>query len=402
MDLKVEKPILEQPVLPVRWCLTPEELESLKNQITGKDITKVVILVEYAGDAPDNKDVFIAPYDQIMEYIPLRKAGDVKLTPFVLWGKWKDNSSSKERRDQVKDIVFTFTKNIDTDSPRHSVYEYLSDWECIVGETLTAFVPDGIFAKEPSKFERWWVNYWYESSPKDQCQFRRRRILAYTFQPICVLIWSIIIGIPVRFWLALVETMAGFKNVAWEDVLHPFRATITDIFESGDHPKKISGSIGSNAEHEFKKMWIFFTMVALLRLIIFSLKIMPDVILPGLTATFWITYVLVAIIFIPLLFIPAARLAWLIFKYAVVAAIAALIMNIITPHFFSQAKIEARRSKKEEKERLKQEQLYADIYDVLSCGCSPKPELSALPPQYRKIRLRFKNLKSKVCKTFQS
>lgn len=61
-------------------------------------------------------------------------------------------------------------------------------------------VPEELFAKKPetklSKIVWWWTNFCHKSTPRDQCQYRRRKIWAFTVQvPIiaaCFVILSVI------------------------------------------------------------------------------------------------------------------------------------------------------------------------------------------------------------------
>jgi hypothetical protein len=193
--------------------------------------------VEYESESYGHSDVYILPLMQAMHYLPFHRSGTVKITSLVLWGNWHQMSA-----EQLKEIKEIFPKRINMSSPE-SLKESMernrlgNGWNSIIGEELMVIVPDGVFAKEPSKFEKWWVNLWFESKPKDQCHFRKRRMLAYSIQPIVVSIW-LIIEILIRFWLAFVETMAGFKDVSWEDILHPFSANIEGIYVEKKKPKK--------------------------------------------------------------------------------------------------------------------------------------------------------------------
>lgn len=50
-------------------------------------------------------------------------------------------------------------------------------------------VPAAVFAKPPPAWESRWVNWLHRYPPEDQCAYRRRRVLAYTVKPV-VGIWA--------------------------------------------------------------------------------------------------------------------------------------------------------------------------------------------------------------------
>lgn len=56
-------------------------------------------------------------------------------------------------------------------------------------------IPEQCFAPEPSEKEKFWVNFFWRNKAVDQCEFRRRRLFAYSIQPI---IFTVIFV----FWLA--------------------------------------------------------------------------------------------------------------------------------------------------------------------------------------------------------
>ena len=68
---------------------------------------------------------------------------------------------------------------------------YVREWSCL-GVLATAIVefvvPEALFAKKPeTRFQKaiWkWANLWYDKSPRDECEYRKRKILAFTLKPI--------------------------------------------------------------------------------------------------------------------------------------------------------------------------------------------------------------------------
>ena len=80
---------------------------------------------------------------------------------------------------------------------------------------LDVDLPSGCFAPEPSDFEKQWVNFFFKNKAVDQCEFRRRRILAYTVQPIAFVL-AIILFIVVTSCIQLFNLMIG-KWTVWKN-----------------------------------------------------------------------------------------------------------------------------------------------------------------------------------------
>jgi hypothetical protein len=94
-------------------------------------------------------------------------------------------------------------------------------WEMIAAESgqdaiysyLDIDLPSDCFAKEPSEFEKTWVNFFFRNKAVDQCEFRRRRILAYTVQPIAFVI-AVALYIVVTACIQIFNLMIG-KWTVW-------------------------------------------------------------------------------------------------------------------------------------------------------------------------------------------
>ncbi|MCK9567384.1 hypothetical protein M0R72_00375 [Candidatus Pacearchaeota archaeon] len=80
---------------------------------------------------------------------------------------------------------------------------------------LDVDLPSGCFAPEPSEFEKKWVNFFFRNKAVDQCEFRRRRILAYTVQPIAFVL-AVILFIVVTLCIQIFNLMIG-KWTVWNN-----------------------------------------------------------------------------------------------------------------------------------------------------------------------------------------
>lgn len=402
MKLIVENTTVEQPTLTVRWCLTPEELASLRQPIEEKSIIRIFFIVDYANEYGSKKrQIFYSPYDRILDYLPLYHAGEVNIFPVIITGSWRspdDSCYSDQIKAVIDSLMYVDSSSLaDSSKIKDSIIrskERNGDWQVITGEQLTVNVPAGIFAKEPSKFEKFWVNLWFKDKPQDQCEFRRRRMLAYSIQLVIVPCW-LIIDTLIRCWLAFMQTTAGFSNVAWGDVMHPFGATIDDVFNSGDYQEK-----SNYQERQIKYCWLGFSLFASAITVILLLWDMPDMLLKDILSFSSLADFFLVLCIMPLI-IPLVRLAMFVAKWTIVpvgAFLLSMLGNLLFPR--DEETIRAREEKKEEEKRRVKEERFFDALEILSCELNPLPKLSALPPKHRTIYLRFLETKKRVCRPF--
>jgi hypothetical protein len=220
-------------------------------------------------------------------------------------------------------------------------------------------IPGDCFAKEPSDFEKGWVNFFYKEKAVDQCEFRKRRMIAYTFQPISFLLCLLVFCIG-RFSATIINSLIG-QWVLWEKgfFLHPFTV---------------------KSRYDFLKIdafgdwyWVFYPAPLL--------SVIVSFVLTEIFHNSW--YLLVA---------PGVLLAVLVFFGVLV--------------FFVSRKpirISLREKRQQEKEAAELVRIQAEFesLDMLFCS-SPKriTRIKDLPKPKRTIKLRFNGLKGLVCKPF--
>ena len=86
---------------------------------------------------------------------------------------------------------------------------------------LDVELPEEVFANEPPKWEKAWVNFFFSSPAIDQCDFRRRRLLAYSIQPLLIIMMLIM-----RFVVFISLLSMGVRGLSARPLIHPNRARI--------------------------------------------------------------------------------------------------------------------------------------------------------------------------------
>lgn len=123
---------------------------------------------------------------------------------------------------------------------RHG-YEFDRDQVVEIGDCTTfgkaemsVDVLDGFFAPEMSPWMSWYVNLWFGEPAWDECEIRRRRLIAYTVQVPLVAVWVSTIFVVRLVYASLISGVLLRKNVPWEAVVRPFVYDTADIWYQSD------------------------------------------------------------------------------------------------------------------------------------------------------------------------
>ena len=233
-----------------------------------------------------------------------------------------------------------------------------------------------LFAKEPNRFEKWWVNFWFFSNPVDQCAFRRRRILAYSLQPIVVIpyfliktLWRIFVALLMLIWVK--------KNIGWSAIIHPWEKDNDDLWLDAGEYKLYRYSLAF-----FLRPPIILGMIWLAP-IIFSHEageIFKD---------FW-------------------GLAWLVIKWCILILACLTVLLLIIGLFNSKSEKKQNRKMLLFKQRLLKTALLLkhgktltdDTLIPLVCQNPSGTSIESLPPEFRTVTLRKQAIMAKACLPF--
>jgi hypothetical protein len=236
--------------------------------------------------------------------------------------------------------------------------------------SISVDVPSEIFANPPPAWEAAWVNLWFKNECIDQCHYRRRRMFAYSIQPLLSLP-AFLFKLIICILALLVGNKTSFTLFKW---LSPVISVKN--FTEGMDPKSIFTNHKVNLMREnftalnvFKAYWKW----------LFS----PIFLICATYFAFFPHVLLIVVISMLILF--------LILTLALLLSEASVRSNIF--NFFVRLldKIWAKSI------------WYSDDTEIQSllCGDQTKPmAISQLPRRHRSIKLRFQQLKSQVCKPF--
>lgn len=256
-------------------------------------------------------------------------------------------------------------------------------------EAVVSVAPE-FFAKEPPAWLRSWAMKLNEKMPRNQCEWRRRLIFAFTVQPI---VWMIlaaflmfitivrgIIGIAVA---ALAFCILGYREVNLKPIFHPDSSRIEEILFGG------RGILWHWPE-------CFWTRTTSSRK-----KRHPGVVVL-ITPWMWISCFLITY-GVPVL-LGHTTLIFRVATLVVAMGVLAGVVSLIALHLTKMQKDSAEKREQKKKEtRALYDAYYQDRLVPLACFSDTAPTnatVGALPKSHRTIVLRFEELKTKVCRPF--
>ncbi|OHA59486.1 MAG: hypothetical protein A2589_01325 [Candidatus Vogelbacteria bacterium RIFOXYD1_FULL_46_19] len=398
---------LVDPVFPVRWCLCPGDWEELRKR-NAQNI-HVVISVVY-GDREVDRHMF--PIDRAMEYIRLRRAGTHTLNAFVVWCEddWghprEDRSKSGKQR-----LRQAFASKEANGVPTYNLYDgndelsllnipqidcrlkYLLDVASVNVEVGAEF-----FAPEPPEWEKKWVNLLFSRKPVDQCAYRRRRIFAYTLQFVLVpLIFAV--KCPIRLTALLFTILTARRYWKFAPVFRIWTYRFEDVWDPPTtmywHPRN---NLVLRDKEGNKRNSLFLFLHPCLWLAV-----------AGVAASVWAYWGFVSAIgaWLGMAVSWLVVEAWLYLLVLVVVGIIAaykLAKYLYDPDYHHRQLQRAEKLKEEReaaRKRREDEYFTVSLQELVCPGDRQLPVIvSELPVSRRTFRLRFQELKKKVCRPF--
>jgi hypothetical protein len=376
-QLQLADPDVTNGTVAVSWCLDQEVLKELADLKISDP--QVVICVAPVDNYHLNKEYRkVIPLKDLMTYIEFRAGGKNKI-----WGFISHKNGRKARNHYLEKNDGEFHTNVlNYDGDKYA--SVLLDNEDDEGELeqfkwlstpITVTVPKAVFAKEPPKWEKTWVNHLFRDKVVDQCEFRRRRLFAYGVQP-----WIVLSNIFLRLFLTVFAAGSFAKGFTFQYLLHPLMYSLRDTMDLFD-----KGSLLIRHLPEDDK----------------DIEKFPK---PGYFVRSFYLVPLMPVIWAPLLILLLSKHYAPAFIVSVSLAIVAAII-MITSFLANHARmLKEPFTKAWGWMNAPSEDLWylnQDEVEIITCNQNKKPlTYNSLPANRKTARLRFQVLKSKVCKPF--
>jgi hypothetical protein len=351
----------------VTWCVDQELLKELAE--AGTTDPQIIIVVSSTENYHVKKEYRkVVGLKDLMTYVEFRSSGKNKIWAFVSHGKKNDVKSKYLSRDNGE-----FSTSV-LDHAGEKYDARLSSYDKQLSIPLEVNVPAGVFAKSPPKWEQTWVNHWFRNKPIDQCDYRKRRLVAYTAQPVVFALSALL-----RTLFLLVSTLwlsRGMKCLAYVNHLLSndfFEAC--NVFKGGSFgiPQLPEDNDGSDItlSYVLRKVW--------------KIPLMPAV------------------------FIPVALICYFHVVLLALITVFAIILLLVLGIFITTGGLMASlRAIAQWWDSLHEDQplWYLDRDEIELITCNPNTQkrrtLADLPVKRRTVWLRIQDLKSKICRPFSA
>jgi hypothetical protein len=180
----------------------------------------------------------------MLAYARFYKAGPMKVFAAVVDLGKTDNEVKSNERFITKRNQYGFYEWWIQHRGELNVTAENSDW-VYASTSADVIIPEGVFGKEPSGWVKWYVNLWHgRTQAEDQCEFRRRAILAFTLKWIPVSLWAMlytfasvvallaIAGIGLTSWIANWKVAFQPFDGSWSYMIDPDEGEYGDFRDS--------------------------------------------------------------------------------------------------------------------------------------------------------------------------
>lgn len=353
----------------VGWCVSLDTLKELADN--GIKNPVVVLVTSPEGEYSQGKQWrTVVPLKDLVGYVEFRSAGKNNIWGFITENKRSAQNHFLETSSVTGNYSYSVLNHDATDwyrNPNFSTTAILefNQLNAIKEELLgrlskpvSVMVPEGIFAPEPAEWEKAWVNHYLgRNRPVDQCDFRRRRLFAYTVQLVLMFF-----GIMARLLITLFSSIMGLRGFTLQHVLHPMSHSLFDADELLQGGTWFIGR-GDN---------VFLNWI--------RLPLIP------------VAYPIYAILYCTHAFVPVIFGVLVFGLVAAFILLGAYLVEKLTRHVIDKEKIDTAWY-------LNKEEM---SYLVCNNDAVKATTIQDLPFAKRTVRLHFQNIKSKICRPFSA
>lgn len=239
LELQIDPKSLGDSVIKLGVCLRKDVLEILrKKEMTDPHLVVVSIskkehcrstkkdpLFEYQIE-----EMIMRPLKEAMVYLPFHKAGEHIVKAFIVSAR--DHKYSTLYKWFEED---DFGRNIYVGSLTGKLTLRNDHRIQRIGDTSKSInVDPNFFAPEPSPTMKKWVNLFFRSGNVDECHFRKRALIAFTIQPVLMML-----SILFRLITTIIAAFLGYRSINYKaavdvmnyGLLDPIRKT-EGVFDS--------------------------------------------------------------------------------------------------------------------------------------------------------------------------
>lgn len=203
----------------VSWCIDKELVQHLQKQkCLDPQLVLCIAPEDYHGVWDETRKV--VPLKDMLAYLEFRKPGPHKIFAYISFGQRRQVKNAALEKSHRKYENWILDSEGENYAPSITGRE---DYNLCVAQPVSVTIPEECFAKRPHSLEFEYVNSWFATSPEDQCEFRRRRLFAYSAGAVLMLLnmlWRVCSLLLASLYLA--------RNMTFKFILHPLKYNLSD------------------------------------------------------------------------------------------------------------------------------------------------------------------------------
>lgn len=402
------------------WCLDRQTIQEIQRNPDIREAYLLLIVVSKQGSQYyESRNVYqrqVVKLADPMTYIRFYKPGEHYILATICWQPPTHGNSPQSLiyrgRHGYRSHVqrYNLTEVSDEQNKMLEIFDPL-EFPHREFAFLRVEVAAGHFAKQPPQWIFDWVNLYYETAPRDQCQFRNRAIWAFTLKPFYFLLRKLgrfVVGV----FAIIVWALFAYREFRPLKALNPFAdfddATTNDGWSFKNsylwrHDRDDDGDLGA-----LRPAWLW-PLTPIVPLLLAVVLFIVSYGVESIDWTVWetIIYAIAAVV-------TTAAVIGFGYLFLLTIFLLGTVISSGWKNWVGSEGYKSWRERKKEKEEAKNERrlqreaetrrylahVESQKLQVLSCDQGRTPDYQSLRREERTVRLRFLHAKAKICKSF--
>lgn len=379
--------------IPVTWCLDLEDINEMMLDFKTEPTVLLIVAPSGMKYTARRENRYVVSLKDLMTYISFKTPGENKIFAMVF------NKSEKEIRKRFLcksgDGVYRASAlNYDgSDFADDGDSWYTKHCELSTIRTvINVNVPEEAFAVPPSQWEMNWVLWMVPDKGSDQCAFRKRRLLAYTIQP-----FLFACNYLIRIFLTFISASLALRSCTLKFLTSPLQTDLSDSIELFSEKSFLIGNKKLCLLDKDNTIKIIFKLycygirnfIGLIFLPALWMILVPIISIIGLKTFISFCLTTLFLILVAMVVLPISMIPYQLFK---------------SIRCFFSKKIDSNVVEKPLVKKVSTPLFTAQDIEYITCNPVNTHvsyvKVDALPIAKRSFRLRFQQLKSKVCRPF--
>jgi len=236
-------------ITPIRWSIEELLLWEMKKYLHFGEPYLLLVVTQGPPGYLKEVDRRLIPLEQGMDFLCFARPGRYTIQAVILLER-SQGSGSNLLQELVKKIgECSWQEQILAADGQFADLTSYDIWQSLGRGTVDVTVAKESFSGMLLRWRWKWVNWWYQTLPRDDRQFRRRHVVAFTVQPFAIVAWIGCLGL-LRFTIALMlRFLLGLRGVNFYPAVSVFKERTSAVWRDCKH------SVFLYDSHNHQRAW---------------------------------------------------------------------------------------------------------------------------------------------------